>query len=242
LRTELAFYIGALNLRDRLAAIGAPFTMPEPAPPGSRRLRFQGLYDTALALTLGHRPVGNSVDADGKRLVVLTGANQGGKSSWLRAVGLAQLMMHCGMFVGAEAFTSARHTALFTHCKREEDATMQRGKLDEELYRLSDIVDVITPHAIVMFNESFAATNEHEGSGIATEVVTALLERGMTVLFVTHLYEFAHGMFDRMPEGALFLRAERLPDGTRTFHLLPGEPLETSYGADLYRQAFANTG
>jgi hypothetical protein len=55
----------------------------------------------------------------------------------------------------------------FTHYKREEDATMQRGKLDEELGRMSEIADQITPHSILLCNESFASTNEREGSEIA---------------------------------------------------------------------------
>jgi DNA mismatch repair ATPase MutS len=183
--------------------------------------------------------VGNAVDADGKSLVIITGANQGGKSSFLRGIGLAQLMMQSGLFVGAESFDAELCTGLFTHYKREEDATMQSGKLDEELARMSDVVDQIAPNSMLLFNESFAATNEREGSEIARQVVCALLEKRIKVFFVTHLYEFAHGLLDRTMADAIFLRAERLPDGTRTFRLVEGEPLETSYGQDLYREIFA---
>ena len=87
------------------------------------------------------RVVGNDVTADHKDLVIITGANQGGKSTFLRSVGLAQLMMQCGLFVAAEAFCSTVCDGLFTHYKREEDAAMQSGKFDEELGRMSDIVD-----------------------------------------------------------------------------------------------------
>jgi len=72
-------------------------------------------------------------------------------------------MMQCGMFVGAESFAADLCAALFTHYKREEDATMKSGKFDEEIARMSDIVDGITPNSLVLFNESFAATNEREG-------------------------------------------------------------------------------
>jgi DNA mismatch repair ATPase MutS len=89
-----------------------------------------------------------------------------------------------------------------------------------------------------LFNESFAATNEREGSEIARQVVTALLEKQIKVMFVTHLYEFAHGMCQAQRGCTLCLRAERLADGTRTFKLIDGEPLETSYGPDLYRKIF----
>jgi hypothetical protein len=64
----------------------------------------------------------------------------------------------------------------------------------------------------------------------------ALVEKGIRVFFVTHLYEFAHGLFDSKMRNAIFLRAERRPDGTRTFRLIDGEPLPTSYGEDLYQR------
>ena len=238
LRTELAFHVGCLNLHARLTSMGAPVSFPHPQADGTRGHRFSGLYDVCLALSIGRSVVGNTIDADGKNPVIITGANQGGKSSFLRSIGLAQLMMHCGMFVAAEFFAAELCTGLYTHYKREEDASMTSGKLDEELGRMSDIVDSIAPGSMLLFNESFASTNEREGAEIARQIVCALLERRIKVFFVTHLYAFAHGLFDRRMEDAMFLRAERRADGTRTFRLSEGEPLETSYGEDLYREIF----
>ncbi|MFZ3212792.1 MAG: hypothetical protein WA188_14905 [Terriglobales bacterium] len=238
LRTELAFYIGCLNLHARLAAKREPVCFPTPVPAGERRHRFRGLYDVCLSLHMEGRVVGNAAEADGKSLLIVTGANQGGKSSFLRSIGLAQVMMQCGMFVGADAFEAEICPALFTHYKREEDATMKSGKFDEELARMSEIVDHIAPNSMLFFNESFAATNEREGSEIAKQIVCALLEKRIKIFYVTHLYEFARGFFDRETDGVMFLRAERKADGMRTFRLLEGEPLETSYGEDLYRQIF----
>jgi len=233
LRTEMAFYIGCLNLHARLAG---PVCFANPVPAGNRSHHFSGLYDASLSLVMGHSVVGNATDAEAKSLVIITGANQGGKSVFLRSIGLAQMMMQCGMFVAAESFDAELCTGLFTHYKREEDVTMKGGKLDEELARMSYIADHITPNSMLLCNESFAATNEREGSEIAKQIVCALLDRHIKVFFVTHLYEFAHGLFDR--KDALFLRAERRPDGTRTYKLAVGEPLETSYGEDLYREIF----
>jgi DNA mismatch repair ATPase MutS len=234
LRTELAFYVGCLNLHEQLARKGEPVSFPLPAASNERRHAARGLYDVCLALILEQRVVGNDLDADNKSLVIITGANQGGKSTFLRSIGLAQLMMQCGMFVPAEQFCANLCDGLFTHYKRSEDVTMNSGKLDEELSRMSDIVNHITPNSVVLFNESFAATNEREGSEIARQIVSALTEKGIKVCFVTHLYEFAHRYYDKKAEGALFLRAERQEGGTRTFRLIEGEPLQTSYGTDLY--------
>lgn len=242
LRTELAFYVGCLNLHGRLAAKEEPTCFPTPAPPSERKHNFTGLYDVCLSLRMERRVVGNAAVADGKNLIIITGANQGGKSSFLRSIGVAQVMMQCGMFVGAEGFKAELCPALFTHYKREEDSTMKSGKFDEELARMSEIADHIAPNSMVLFNESFAATNEREGSEIAKQVVCALLEKRIKIFYVTHLYEFARGIFNRKLEDAMFLRAERKSDGTRTFRLVEGEPLETSYGEDLYHQIFDSNG
>jgi len=240
LRTELAFYVGCLNLHGQLAAKGEPMCFPHPAHAAERRHAATGLYDVCLALSLGTPVVGNDLDADDKTLVIITGANQGGKSTFLRGIGLAQLMMQCGMFVPAESFHANVRGRIFTHFKREEDAAMNSGKFDEELRRMSDIVDDIAPDSLVLFNESFASTNERESAEIARQVVTALVERRIGVFFVTHQYEFAHAFEGESPLSVLFLRAERQPDGARTFKLAEGRPLRTSYGEDLYRRIFTD--
>lgn len=238
LRSELAFYIGCLNLHAQLDQKGEPACFPIPLSPGEPVLSFRGLYDVCLTLHLQAKVVGNDVSADDKRLVVITGANQGGKSTFLRSVGLAQLMMQCGMFVAAERFRANVCDGVFTHYKREEDATMESGKLDEELSRMNTIVDAITSNALLLCNESFASTNEREGSEIARQVIRAMLEAGIKVLVVTHLFDLARGFYLQGAETALFLRAERHPDGKRTFRLAEGEPFPTSYGADLYERIF----
>ena len=147
-------------------------------------------------------------------------------------------MMQCGMFAPAESFCANICDGLFTHYKREEDVTMSSGKLDEELSRMNDIVDNVRANSMLLFNESFAATNEREGSEIAGQIISALLEKRIKIFFVTHQFEFAHGFYDKKMENAIFLRAERQADGGRTFKIIKGAPLETSYGEDLYNSIF----
>ena len=238
LRTELAFYMGCMNLHAQLTQMAEPVSFPEPQPSGRRVHAYRGLYDLCLALTVGSRVVGNDGNADGRDLVIITGANQGGKSTFLRSIGLAQLMMQCGMFVAAESFRANVCRGLFTHFRREEDASLTSGKLEEELARMNDIVAHLAPDAMVLFNESFAATNEREGSEIAAQIVRALEEGGVKIFFVTHLYEFPQACFIRRARNVLFLRAERRSDGSRTFRLVEAGALQTSYGQDLYQQIF----
>ena len=241
LRLELAFYLGCVNLHRWLEQKGEPTCFPEPRPAAERPLLVaQHLYDVCLALHVKDNVVGNELDGDGKSLVMITGANQGGKSTLLRSLGIAQLMMQCGMFVGARSLRATVSTGVFTHYKREEDTTMEGGKLDEELKRMSEIAEQITPRSLLLCNESFASTNEREGSEIARQVIRAMLDKQIRVLFVTHMYELAHSLHAQRLDTALFLRAEREPDGRRSFRLLEGEPLATSYGKDSYRRIFGD--
>jgi hypothetical protein len=242
LHTELGFYLGCVNLRDALTKRQVPTCFPVPTPIATPRFECRGLRDVGLCLTTGEKVTGNDVDADGKTLIVITGANEGGKSTFLRSVGVAQLMMQAGMFVAAEAFGANVRDGVFTHFSREEDAALTHGKLEEELARISAIVKYVGSTSLLLCNESFASTNELEGSQIARDIVHATVESGVKVLFVTHLYDLAHNLYARHDPADLFLRAERRPDGVRTFRLTPGKPEPTSYGEDSFRRIFGIAG
>ncbi|MDI3314315.1 MAG: DNA mismatch repair protein [Mycobacterium sp.] len=238
LRTELGFYLGCLNLYDELTRFGVPACFPIPSPAGTPEFQCRDLRDVGLCLTTVTKVTGNDVNADGKSLIVITGANAGGKSTFLRSVGAAQVMMQAGMFVTAESFRADVRDGVFTHFKREEDATLTRGKLDEELARMSAIAEHIGPRSLLLCNESFASTTEREGSEIARGVVDAMVDAGVKVVFVTHFYDLASSLCARRDPAYFFLRAERRPDGVRTFRLFPGEPAPTSHGEDSLRRVF----
>jgi DNA mismatch repair ATPase MutS len=240
LRTELAFYMGCTNLHSRLIALNEPVCFPTPLNASERNHSCNELYDVCLALKMKHKLVGNALNAIEKNLIMITGANQGGKTTFLRGIGIAQLMMQSGMFVPAEQFNANVCDAMFTHFKREEDETMKSGKFDEELSRMNEIVKHLTPNSMLLFNESFAATNEREGPEIAGQIVRALMGKNLKIFFVTHLYEFASAYYKMNLPNAVFLRAERKEDEERTFKLIEQAPLQTSFGVDIYRKIFQN--
>ncbi len=240
LRDELAFFVGCINLRDSLSALGMPICIPELLPAKDEERSWKALYDVSLALTKNEAVVGNELSASAKRLYIVTGANQGGKSTFLRSVGQAQLMAQAGMFVGAESFSAPVRNGVFTHFKKEEDKAMSSGKLDEELSRMSALADRLQSGSLILFNESFAATNEREGSEICRQITQALIENGIEVFSVTHLYTYAAAFLKN--EKTQYLRAERLENGERSFRVTPGEPLHTAFGEDLYRKIFVKGG
>ncbi len=103
---------------------------------------------------------------------------------------------------------------------------------------MSELVDHASGRSLVLLNESLSATNEREGSQIAREIIRALLERGVKVAYVTHLYDLAESFHRLGMSDALFLRAERGTDGERPFRLTEAPPLPTSFGRDVYRRVF----
>ena len=88
LRAELGFYVACLNLHLALSAKGEPTCMPDPVGVGNATLSAAGLYDACLSLAMGDaRAVGSDAEADDRELIVITGPNRGGKSTFLAASG-----------------------------------------------------------------------------------------------------------------------------------------------------------
>ena len=237
LRAELAFYVGCLIFSEGMKSVGMPVCYPTLTPVESDSRAWEELYDVSLVIIKRGGVVGNELKAEQKRLYLVTGANQGGKSTFLRSLGQAQLMAQCGMPVGARRFSAPLRKAVYSHFKREEDRWMISGKLDEELERMRRITDHIRPGDLLLLNESYASTSEREGSELLRQLTLALAECGVEIVSVSHLHSYAVAFRGR--EDVQFLRAERREDGSRSYRIQPGEPLETAYGEDLYREIFS---
>ncbi|MGN0165674.1 MAG: hypothetical protein ACI39R_05780 [Lachnospiraceae bacterium] len=232
LKLSSAFYLGTIRLYNQFKRFDVPLCFPEVCE--RKDIYFEDLCETCLCIYQRKRPVGNSVCGDGKQIILVTGANQGGKSTFLRSIGIAQVFMQAGMFVTAESFKSGLYQNIFTHFTRREDSTMNSGRLDEELKRMSQIITKLTPDSMMLLNESFATTTEKEGSVIAEELTEAVLKTEVRMFCVTHLLEYAHSCYDKKHNSVLFLSAERRPDGTRSYKMVETPPSDTSYGLDLY--------
>ena len=182
--------------------------------------------------------MGNDVSAEGKTLVVVTGANRGRQVHLLAQRGRwPSSMMQAGMFAPARSYASGVCPAVFTHFKRDEDPAMTGGKLDEELARMSVTISRISPGCLLLCNEPFASTNEREGSDIGRQVLLPLAHAGVRVVVVTHLFDLADSLHQRGTDNTLFLRAPRQA-GAPPFKLIEGAPEPTAYGEDVYRRVF----
>lgn len=239
LKFQTAFYLAAVQLKAQLDRFGLKGCFP--AVCDRRDLDFVDLKEFVMAIEQQSIDIiGNTCSLENSDLLIVTGANQGGKSTFLRSIGIAQVMMQCGLFVAAESYKSGIFPRIFVHFTRREDSEMNSGRLDEELGRMSRIIDEIGEGSLLLLNESFATTTEKEGSVIAYDIIRALKEAGVKILTVTHLLSFARRVHEETKDdpasGVVFLSAERKHDGTRTYRMIRHEPELTSFGLDLFEE------
>ena len=244
LHLQSAFYLGAVNLKHQMKRFSLEYCFPKVC--DKDQLTFRELKEFVMCLEQRVDAVGNTCDMKHKMLLIVTGANQGGKSTFLRSIGIAQVMMQSGLMVTAERFESAIFPDLFTHFTRREDSEMNSGRLDEELGRMNQIIEHLGERPLILLNESFATTTEKEGSVIAYDIIKALNEVGVKILTVTHLLSFARKMYqecqERPDSDIEFLSAERLQGGVRTFKMIQHAPELTSFGLDLYEEIVERRG
>lgn len=241
LRQESAFYLGCRHLTTALTELGHDTCLPEVEEPGSPNHSATGLYDAGLALENKTHAVPSDLDTAQAPLVLITGANRGGKSTFLRALGIATLLARAGAYVPATRYRVPLYRSVHTHFRREEDETLASGKFDDELTRMAHTTDRLEPGSLLLSNESFSSTNEREGSQIAQDIVEGLTDAGVDVVMVTHLYELARRLAEATTS-VTFLRAERTPEGQRTYRIVPGDPEPSVHARDLYETVFADLG
>lgn len=242
LKNELGFYVGCVNLYDKLNSLNMDVCFPELEEMSCKSRKCKELYDVSLALLKNEKVTGSDVNSDNKLLYIITGANQGGKTTFLRSVGQAQLMAQCGMFVCGQEVSIPLRNNIYSHFKKEEDNKMNSGKLDEEMSRMDKIISLIKEDDMILSNESFSSTNEREGSEIFFQITKALIEHNVEMFCVTHMLEYALAFEGDRQSGlawqAEFLKAQRTEDGKLTFKIMPGKPSSTAFGEEIYKAVF----
>jgi hypothetical protein len=231
---QFGFFVGAVNLFNSLKASGLTICYPS-IHQDSKETQFEDLVDVGIVLK-GEKAIPNTVEAKSKKIWIITGANQGGKTTFLRSIGLAQLMAQAGLFVTAKNYNCNVYQGIFTHFPDEEDKVLKSGLLDQELKKVNTIINKIKPNSMILMNESFSTTTEFDACYLADEIIMGFHECNITTLFVTHNYKYANSIYQLQQEDAIFLRAGRNEDGERDYHIMVGEPLKSSFAQDLYDQ------
>jgi DNA mismatch repair ATPase MutS len=251
-RDDLAFYLAAVRLMERLRSRGLPVCRPEIAPMTERVCELQEAYNLNLALhQMGHGGdaagiVNNDVHlGDNGRIGILTGPNQGGKTTYTQMVGLCQILAQTGLWVPAAQARISPVDNIYTHYPVEEQVAKGTGRFGDEAQRLGVIFSRGTRHSLVLLNESLASTNSGESLYIAQDIVRVLRRLGARAMFATHLHELAADLVAlnaSTPGDSLIVSlvaSHRDPSEEsprQPYRVAPGPPLGRSYAREIAAQ------
>jgi DNA mismatch repair protein MutS len=191
---EVAFYLSYLAYADRFEAAGLPFCLPDLSAT-DKRIDVRDGYDLALADTLldaEEHVVVNDVRLDStERIMVITGANQGGKSTYARMVGQLHYLAALGCPVPARRARLFSFRELLTHFDRPEDPSTLQGKLHDELTRLHALLGRASSGSVVILNEAFSSTSSDDALALGRATLERLLDLDALAVYVTFVDELS---------------------------------------------------
>lgn len=247
LKQSLTFYIGAFNFMSKVAQYDGKLCFP--VIHDDKRLIAKNLYLPLLLLVLkGSRPViPNDVSFQPHgEFALLTGANQGGKTTFLRSVGVAQFMFQLGLPIGADEAEMGVVDNIFTiFALKEEVSKSQKGKFAQEIARVSDMLNNLSTNSMVLFNEPLTGTGTAETLVISREITSTIKLLGARGIWVTHLHQIAmeiERLNDLISGSSLksLVAKVKVNDGEDfsrpTYHIVETAPEGTSHAYDVVKR------
>jgi len=218
---DIDYYLAVRKFQKTMEQKGYAFTCPNA---GGRQGAFfaNGLYDLALAVRKGEEQeiVSNSFAyGEKEKFFLVTGSNQGGKTTFARSLGQLVYFYKMGLDVPAKEATVPDFDKIMTHFSVEESVETGRGKLMEELSRLSPMMKEPSEDALVIINELFTTAANYDAVEMGTRTLRRFIEKGYRGVYVTHL-----GDLCRVDERVICLMAQLGEDKEPNFTIERREP------------------
>ncbi len=191
---EIQFYISYLNYIAPVKRAGMKFCLPQISIE-RKEVSSKESFDLALASKLvseGKKVVTNDFHLNGKeRVIVVSGPNQGGKTTFAKSFGQMHYLACLGLAVTGREAKLFHCDKILTHFEKEEHIVNLRGKLHDELYRIHQVLEKATTNSLVIINEMFTSTTLQDQIFLSEKIMDKISKLDLLGVWVTFIDELA---------------------------------------------------
>jgi len=224
---EIQFYLSYVEFMSQFKRNGLSFCYPEISD-GSKEFYAYQTFDLALGIKLinDEKPiVCNDFYLKGReRIFVITGPNQGGKTTSARTIGQLHYFANIGCPVAGKSAKISIFDKMLTYFEREESINDLRGKLEDDLFRINKLLNMATPKSLMIINEIFSSTTFKDALFLSEKVMEQIFDLDLLCVWVTFIDEIAS-----MNEKVVSMASTVVPDNpaVRTYKVIrkPAEGL-----------------